>query len=175
MALVPYRSFFSGPFEANRKARWVMYNWRLTSFVVFGFLFWSVSMASAGFVWAVLAALLSGSGEKPRTIIKAEDGSGTPIKTEDDEPAFPLQIPESSGKAPRIKREEESEDEEGIKEEETEEEGVKEEAEEEADEELPEDRGEGSSEVVGAGTGVESAHARGVQRRRSHLFHDRQA
>ncbi|PYI05924.1 adipose-regulatory protein [Aspergillus sclerotiicarbonarius CBS 121057] len=168
-AKVMFRARFTG-------LRWVMYNWRLTSFVIFGFLFWSVSMASAGIAWVILAALLSGGGgEKPRAVIKAEDRSGTPIKTEDDEPVFPAQVPEPSDKAPRIKREDESEDEEDIKEEDADEEEAVKEEEVEAEEDLQDDRGEGPSGAVGAGTGVESAQAQGVQRRRSHLFGDNQA
>ncbi|RAK99784.1 seipin [Aspergillus ibericus CBS 121593] len=174
-AKVMFRARFTG-------LRWVMYNWRLTSFVVFGCLFWSVSMVSAGVVWVILATLLSGGGEPPRAVVKAEDRSGTPIKAEeDDEPIFPAEIPESSSKAPKIKRDEDSEEEE-VKEEEEEEEAVKEEesealaeAEAEAEEDSREDRGEGPSGAAGIGTAVESAHARGVQRRRSHHFRDNQA
>ncbi|EHA22006.1 hypothetical protein ASPNIDRAFT_56432 [Aspergillus niger ATCC 1015] len=119
-AKVTFRARFTG-------LRWVMYNWRLTSFVVFGFLFWSVSMASTGLAWVVFASLLSSRAEKEED---EEDNGGIADEDETDEDNYLY--------------EEDAED----------------------------GRGEGPSEASGTGTARESAHARGVQRRRSHIIQE---
>ncbi|KAJ5512021.1 Survival protein SurE-like phosphatase/nucleotidase [Penicillium expansum] len=49
--------------------RWIMYRWRITSFVVFSSLFWSVSMLSAGVTWLAMTWIL---GIIPKDEIKEE-------------------------------------------------------------------------------------------------------
>lgn len=156
-----------------------MYNWRLTSFVVFGFLFWSVSMASTGLAWVVFASLLSSRGDTSGPVVKKEDRSATPIikkeEEEIDEPLFHLPIAESSKTAEKrrvtgpeeAEKEEDEEDNGGIADEdETDEDNYL------YEEDAEDGRGEGPSEASGTGTVRESAHARGVQRRRSHIIQE---
>ncbi|GKZ75690.1 hypothetical protein AnigIFM56816_000349 [Aspergillus niger] len=160
-AKVTFRARFTG-------LRWVMYNWRLTSFVVFGFLFWSVSMASTGLAWVVFASLLSSRGDTSGPVVKKEDRSATPIikkEEEVDEPLFHLPIAESSKTAEKrrvtgpeeAEKEEDEEDNGGIADEdETDEDNYL------YEEDAEDGRGEGPSEASGTGTARESAHARGV-------------
>lgn len=49
--------------------RWLMYRWKITSFVVFSSLFWSVSLLSASLTWLVLTWVL---GAAPKTEVKEE-------------------------------------------------------------------------------------------------------
>ncbi|GCB25131.1 seipin homolog [Aspergillus awamori] len=169
-AKVTFRARFTG-------LRWVMYNWRLTSFVVFGFLFWSVSMASTGLAWVVFASLLSSRGDTSGPVVKKEDRSATPIikkeEEEIDEPLFHLPIAESSKTAEKrrvtgpeeAEKDEDEEDNGGIADEdETDEDNYL------YEEDAENGRGEGPLEASGTGTARESAHARGVQRRRSHII-----
>lgn len=175
--------------DADRKVSWAMYNWRLTSFVVFGFLFWSISMASAGLAWLVLASLLSSRNDTSGPVVdssrddtsgpvvKEEDRSATPlIKKEEeeiDEPLSDVPIAESLKAAGKMRA---IEPEDAVKEED--EEGDVGSADEialnkilfEGDEE--DGRGEEPLEASGSGTARESAHARGVQRRRSHIIQE---
>lgn len=146
-------------------------------------------MASAGLAWLVLASLLSSrddtSGpvvdssrnDTSGPVVKEEDRSATPlIKKEEeeiDEPLSDVPIAESS-KAAGKRRAIEPED--AVKEED--EEGDVGSADEialnkilfEGDEE--DGRGEEPLEASGSGTARESAHARGVQRRRSHVIQE---
>ncbi|PYH65191.1 seipin [Aspergillus vadensis CBS 113365] len=177
MQVYKAKVMFRARFTGLRKVSWVMYNWRLTSFVVFGFLFWSISMASAGLAWLVLASLLSSRDETSGPVVKEEDRSATPlIKKEEeeiDEPLSDVPIAESS-KAAGKRRAIEPED--AVKEEDEEDDGGS--ADEialnkilfEGDEE--DGRGEEPLEASGSGTARESAYARGVQRRRSHIVQE---
>ncbi|GKZ28814.1 hypothetical protein AbraIFM66950_000611 [Aspergillus brasiliensis] len=161
--------------EADSKVSWVMYNWRLTSFVVFGFMFWSVSMASTGVAWVVLASLFSSRGDTSGPIVKKEDRSATPIikkeeEEEAEEPLFHLPIAESSKAAEKRRAEEPEEAENEEDDEDTG--GYADETDEDNylyEEDAEDGRGEGPLEVSGTGTARESAHARGVQRRRRHI------
>ncbi|KAF9889120.1 hypothetical protein FE257_007609 [Aspergillus nanangensis] len=78
-------------------------------------------------------------------VIKAETDGGKSIKKEpSDEPTSPLVIPSGSlAEGGRVKREEEYQ---------------------------ADDESDDSEETLAAGTGIESAEARGLQRRRSHQF-----
>ncbi|KAF2111714.1 putative adipose-regulatory protein-domain-containing protein [Lophiotrema nucula] len=75
--------------------RWVMYQYRLTSFVVFTTLFWGTEMAVVLSTWAVFTLLFSGPPIKEeiegRKIKEEGEGQATP-KTEpgDSEPTTPL-------------------------------------------------------------------------------------
>ncbi|KAJ5481319.1 hypothetical protein N7475_000131 [Penicillium sp. IBT 31633x] len=110
--------------------RWLMYRWKITSFVVFSSLFWSVSMLSASLTWLALTWILGTISENE---IKGEPEEL--IKEESEE----LETSEESS---------------GIK---------KEEPESRLLSDYPAE-GEGA----GQGSGLESAEARGLQKRRSH-------
>ncbi|PYH43325.1 seipin [Aspergillus saccharolyticus JOP 1030-1] len=140
-AKVMFKATFTG-------LRWVMYNWKVTSSVVFGFMFWSVSMVTAGMVWAMLAIAFNHPKEAEKAVIKTESGSETLVKSEDTDDISPFDIP---SEVSYIKKEGELEEEGSIG-------------------DIEEDRGAESSDVSGSGTGLESAHSRGVQRRRSRRF-----
>ncbi|RAL15561.1 seipin [Aspergillus homomorphus CBS 101889] len=152
-ARVMFKATFTG-------LRWTMYNWRLTSFVIFGFMFWSVSMVTGGMVWAALAILFHRSNGEEKDIVKTENDSETIVKSEDtDELSSPFDIPSDPAYTRRLKIKREID------------------MEEEGDymnEDTDEDRGAGPSDVsrTGSGSGLESAPARGVQRRRSHIFRE---
>lgn len=60
--------------------RWFMYRWKLTSFVVFSSLFWTVSMASASLTWFLLTWVLK--SETPKNEIKEEEELPEAIKEE---------------------------------------------------------------------------------------------
>lgn len=57
-----------------------MYRWKLTSFVVFSSLFWTVSMASASLTWFLLTWVLK--SETPKNEIKEEEELPEAIKEE---------------------------------------------------------------------------------------------
>lgn len=48
-----------------------MYRWKLTSFVVFSSVFWTVSMASASLTWFLLTWIMQ--SDKPKGSIKEDD------------------------------------------------------------------------------------------------------
>lgn len=81
MQIYSARAVFRARF---RGLRWVMYNHRIASAVVFVGMFWSVEMVFAVLAWAVLAAYL-GPAIKSRTQIKEEDESE--LESADEEPA----------------------------------------------------------------------------------------
>ncbi|PYI20556.1 adipose-regulatory protein [Aspergillus violaceofuscus CBS 115571] len=149
-ARVMFKATFTG-------LRWIMYNWKLTSFVIFGFMFWSVSMVTAGMVWALLAIVFHHPKEEGKdVVVKTESGSEAVVKSEDtDEPSSLFDVPSETShiRGTSIKKEEDLDDEGS-----------------DAIEDTDEDRGAESSDVSGIGTGLESAHAQGIQRRRSHLI-----
>ncbi|KAK1143014.1 hypothetical protein N8T08_007078 [Aspergillus melleus] len=142
-AKVAFRARFTG-------MRWLMYNWRITSFFVFTFMFWSISMISATIAWLTLAAIFN-TGEDKTVILKKEDRDDTRIKQEPLEEStspFGSSLDTSNEQPERsVKKEKEYQ------------------ADDESDE-SPEDR------ASGAGTGLESSRAQGVQRRRRHLYGD---
>ncbi|PYH78967.1 adipose-regulatory protein [Aspergillus uvarum CBS 121591] len=148
-ARVMFKATFTG-------LRWIMYNWKLTSFVIFGFMFWSVSMVTAGMVWALLAIVFHHPKEEGKDVVKTESGSEAVVKSEDtDEPPSLFDVPSeiSHIRGTPIKQEEDLDD-----------------GGSDSIEDTDGDRGAESSDVSGTGTGLESAHARGIQRRRSHLI-----
>lgn len=135
--------------------RWFVYNWRLTSFVLFGFIFWFVSMLSTTIVWISLAYLFSGKGKgQGETTIKQETPDDASIKDEDED--------EDSGdlsRFPPAHTKTEHDSEEGDP------------RSEQASTSETEDAGDTrDTSHGGMGTGVESAGDRGVQRRRSRMF-----
>ncbi|OQD85913.1 hypothetical protein PENANT_c009G04338 [Penicillium antarcticum] len=113
--------------------RWLMYRWKITSFVVFASLFWFVSVGSASLTWLALTWVL-----QPATIPKTEisDEPQGFVKDESDGDS-------SSGETFRVKKEEAPES--------------------SLVHSLP------AEDEAGMGSGLESAEARGLQRRRSHL------
>ncbi|KAB8229973.1 seipin [Aspergillus alliaceus] len=148
-AKVEFRARFTG-------LRWMMYNWKITSFIIFSSLFWGVCMTSASISWAILASLSSTGRNGSESEVKEEAGDEIPIKQEPSEETPSLmEATSSSSNNPAEKGK------------------VKKEYEYEADD----DESDGSRpfEEVGSGTGVESAEARGVQRRRNRLFKDEQS
>lgn len=136
--------------------RWVMYNWRLSSFAIFSTLFWGISVLSAGAAWAFLAFIFGSRTERHTKYDKRRDRdkSESPIKEETDHEAV---NPHSVG--PTIKEDDLAEQ-------------PSVSPTSEADDEY-DSAGEGQSTDVhgefGAGTGFESPGARRLQRRRSHF------
>lgn len=111
-----------------------MYRWKITSFVVFSSLFWSVSILSAGLTWLAMAWVL---GTEPKNEIKEEPEDSIKEDTEEQD---------TSDESSEVKKEEPEEQERRL---------------------LSSYPAEGDE--AGTGSGLESAEARGVQRRRSHL------
>ncbi|KAL1953173.1 hypothetical protein VTO42DRAFT_3433 [Malbranchea cinnamomea] len=79
-AVVRFNARFTG-------LRWVMYNWRLLSFMLFSFTFWVVSILVAFAVWMALSAapesksrpsVESTNGNTPSVKAESEDGDRTP-------------------------------------------------------------------------------------------------
>ncbi|KAE8353304.1 putative adipose-regulatory protein-domain-containing protein [Aspergillus coremiiformis] len=151
-AKVEFRARFTG-------LRRMMYNWKITSFVIFSSLFWCVCMTSASISWVILAALSSAGRDGSQLGVKEEAGDEPRIKQESFEEVFsPMEAPSSSSydsvEKEKLKREDEYE------------------ADDDESDGSPTDLGVQPSEKSGSGTGLESAEARGVQRRRSHRFTD---
>ncbi|KAE8373398.1 putative adipose-regulatory protein-domain-containing protein [Aspergillus bertholletiae] len=149
-ATVEFRARFTG-------LRWMMYNWKITSFFIFSSLFWSICMTSASMSWVIIASISSMGKREPE--VKDEADDETLIKQEPSEETSSLmEAPSTSSTNPeekrRIKREDDYE------------------ADDDESDGSPRDRGTLPSEEAGAGTGLESAGARGVHRRRSRLFND---
>lgn len=111
-----------------------MYRWRITSFIVFSSLFWSVSMLSAGVTWLAMTWIL---GTIPKDEIKGEPEDSIKEDPEDQD---------TSDESSEVKKEEPEEQERRL---------------------LSSYLAEGDE--ASTGSGIESAEARGVQRRRSHL------
>lgn len=82
---------------ANCIFRWFMYRWKLTSFVVFSSLFWTVSVASASLTWFILTSIMQ-SGI-PQAEIKEEENVPESIKEEPEDSS-------SSSDSVKIKKEE---------------------------------------------------------------------
>ncbi|KAL4979294.1 putative adipose-regulatory protein-domain-containing protein [Aspergillus desertorum] len=150
-AKVRFRASFAG-------LRWIMYHWKIPSFFVFSFMFWSVSMLSFSLSW-VLLAWLSNKGvkteeEEEEAVKEEESGNEPTIKEEQSEKLGLLDIESTT---------------------ETSERG----GESNSDDEVNHlyDVGNrrrittaGPLEAAGSGTGTESAGPSGIQRRRSRLF-----
>lgn len=122
-------------------------------------------MASTSIVWIILTYSFGSSDSDQGSRIKQEMESDTSIKEESDDESVDISKFRSSSRGPlsKIKTEHDSE------------EDVKPEASsaseaEETDSGSPEDEAGDSAGHRGAGTGLESAEDRGVQRRRSRLF-----
>ncbi|KAL3430742.1 putative adipose-regulatory protein-domain-containing protein [Aspergillus tetrazonus] len=142
--------------------RWIMYHWRIPSFFVFSFMFWSVSMLSFSLSWILLACL-----------------SNKGVKTEEEEEEEGVKEEEDSGTEPTIK--EEQSEKLGLLDIESTAETSDREGETDSDDGVNHlyDVGRkrrittaesGPLEAAGSGTGTESAGPSGVQRRRSRLF-----
>ncbi|KAA8646141.1 seipin [Aspergillus tanneri] len=150
-AKVEIRARFTG-------LRWMIYYWKITSFVVFTFLFWGISMTSASIVWITLTAISVGDKDTHKVKVKKEYRDDFWIKDEPlDESTSPWETSlDTSNDQP--------------------EQGTKREKEYQADDEsdgisLSEDHS-GGQDASGAGTGRESPEAQGIQRRRGHLSTD---
>ncbi|KAJ5891993.1 uncharacterized protein N7473_008221 [Penicillium subrubescens] len=89
-ARVEFRARFTG-------LRWFMYRWKLTFFMVFSSLFWTVSMASASLTWFILTWIMQ--AEKPEAAIKEEEDIPEAIKEEPEDSS-------SSSDSVKIKKEE---------------------------------------------------------------------
>ncbi|KAJ5167887.1 uncharacterized protein N7482_003481 [Penicillium canariense] len=88
-ARVEFRARFTG-------LRWFMYRWKLTSFVVFSSLFWTVSMASASLTWLLLSLILQPGTLKEE--IKEEEETPEAIKDDPEDSS-------SSSEPVKIKKE----------------------------------------------------------------------
>ncbi|KAJ5924808.1 hypothetical protein N7466_008995 [Penicillium verhagenii] len=132
-ARVEFRARFTG-------LRWFMYRWKLTSFVIFSSMFWTVSMASASFTWFVLNLVLQ-PGPVSTEKIKDEDQDQDLVKDEPESEAIG-----SYSEAVKVKKEE---------------------PEEQASSSLLQSYLAGEDD--GVGSGLEDPEERGLQKRRSHL------
>ncbi|KAG2412323.1 hypothetical protein HFD88_009880 [Aspergillus terreus] len=145
-AKVAFRARFTG-------LRWAMYNWKITSFVIFSFLFWNTFMASAGISWLIFASIYKGTWVHPDPEIKPEERDDVVIKKEESaEPTSLLQTPPVPSNDPaetKNKKEEEYQ------------------ADDESDSDTTGVPAASPSGDSSRGTGLESAEARGLQRRRS--------
>lgn len=90
---------------ANYLNRWMMYRWKITSFVVFSSLFWSVSMLSASLTWLALSWLLVPTPknkikDEPRPPVKDEleeqTSSDESVKKEESESRLLYRVPAES-------------------------------------------------------------------------------
>lgn len=113
-----------------------MYRWKITSFVIFSSLFWTISMSSVGVTWLLMNWVLH--------------PAATPEEIKEESPDMVKNEPEtedigSSGEPVKVKKEEPEEAESSS---------------------LLQSYTEGEAAI---GSGLESAEARGLQRRRSHL------
>ena len=135
-----------------------MYNWRLSSFVVFTALFWTVSVVSTGTVWFVLASIFGGKSKARHVDVKREedyDESESTVKEEsDDETRNPHFI------KPKI--EDDSEEQPGFS-------PLTSEQEEDDDDDLGESTTISARSVFGSGTGFQRPSGLQIQRRRSHF------
>ncbi|KAJ5736249.1 uncharacterized protein N7483_001374 [Penicillium malachiteum] len=132
-ARVEFRARFTG-------LRWFMYRWKLTSFVVFSSLFWTVSMSTASLIWFVLSSL------------KPESTSTDEIKDEEQDLIKDEPVTEESeslfSESFKIKKEQ---------------------PEEQASSSSLLQSYKADSDEGGMGSGLESSEAQGVQKRRSRL------
>ncbi|KAL1989410.1 hypothetical protein VTN96DRAFT_172 [Rasamsonia emersonii] len=177
-AIVKFKANFTG-------LRWIMYNWRILSFIVFTSMFWGVSMVSTSVAWLLLSSYLSPNNSQSEQPIKREDSGEDDGHGESEEesadpfsgdlsdnqrilPTVPRQMPQ--GYPGRAK----SEDEGIIKQEEIEGSSAISPLAGEADDEAEqvEAMGAAGNFDSGIGTGLDSGST-GVQRRRSRLFDDR--
>ena len=124
-------------------------------------------MASTSIVWIILAYSFGSSDGDQETKIKQETRSDTLVKEESDDESVDIsKFPSSSSHGPPSKK---------IKTEHDSEENVNPEPSttseaEETDSGSPADEAGDSAGHGGAGTGLESAEDRGIQRRRSRIF-----
>ncbi|KAF7715673.1 Uncharacterized protein PECH_001549 [Penicillium ucsense] len=80
-AHVEFRARFSG-------LRWAMYRWRLTSFVIFSTLFWTISVASASLTWFILTWVMQSEPVQGKTKIKEEIERIERIKEESEDRSY---------------------------------------------------------------------------------------
>jgi len=83
-----------------RGLRYLMYTWRLTSFVIFTSIFWGVELTTTAFLWLMLSLFLTSSTDEPikkeekHLSIKEEPGTASevaPVKLEQKEPQYTVQ------------------------------------------------------------------------------------
>lgn len=142
--------------QADQDDRWFVYNWRITSFVIFGFMFWCASMGSMSIVWLALAYLFSTVNVTPETKIKEEEAQDdVSIKQESEVESV------GASKFPPARH--------GPLQTEA---GLESEGDDRKSETSTASETEQAEGEDGTGTGLESAEARGVQRRRSRMFHE---
>lgn len=153
-----------------------MYKWRLSSFLFFTSMFWSVSMVSTSLAWVLFASILAKEPLSRKKPIKAEEArsSNVSVKQEADEEtdpfvAKPHRVQGRGSAQSRVKGEEDTDDPELSK-------GSSLfSSDSEGDVGVAQEGGVAAARVpAGTGTGLESAEARGVQRRRSHMTEEAQ-
>ncbi|KAL4810424.1 putative adipose-regulatory protein-domain-containing protein [Aspergillus unguis] len=153
-AKVMFRTRFTG-------LRWIMYQWRIPSFFVFSFMFWSVSMFSFSVSWVLLACFFNTGvtvkeeGDDDDDNVKIEETESEPTVKEEQSERLGLLDFESSTDYSDKGAQTDSDDEFNI-------DGR------DKDQILRPDPG--PSDAAGSGTGTERAEARGIQRRRSRLI-----
>lgn len=136
-----------------------MYNWKISSFLVFSAMFWGVSMTSTGVAWLLFASFFSSDAkDREKEVKKEERDDNAPIIKEetDDETVDPL------ASIPGAKKEE------GL-EEQTKLSSHASEADDESDDVQEGQSASAHDEHRATGTGFESPGARRIQRRRSHF------
>ncbi|KAL4896919.1 putative adipose-regulatory protein-domain-containing protein [Aspergillus ambiguus] len=137
--------------------RWIMYNWKITSFVVFSFILWNTCVTSIAISWLLFASVYNRDRAKPKQEVKTEDHDEPLIKKEESpEPGSPFDsAPVSSNTQADSKRKKEEYQ-----------------ADDESDDDLAQIPAAGPSGDSGTGTGLESAEAPGLQRRKSRQFEE---
>jgi len=176
-AVVAFRAKFMG-------LRWIMYNWKISSFFIFVTLFWSVSMVCMGISWWFLSMYFKSKAPQGGPIKgNIEDDSDDVDSAEDlDDPHTTPSLSDSQPEFPtlsgKVRRKHfgsvKEEDEELIKQEEMEASinisPLIVEADDEADE-VDGAKAGGTTTDSGIGTSFERS-SRGIQRRRSRQFSD---
>jgi seipin len=123
--------------------RYLMYNWRLTSFVIFTTIFWGVELSVTGIIWLFLSTILSSKAETPMKTEKAKRIKQEEVSVEEPSP----KIKEEPKEAPLHEVSPASEGD--IEDEEEPELGV-----------IVEDSRRGAPSDSGLGTSLESSHTR---------------
>lgn len=154
-----------------------MYKWRLSSFLFFTSMFWTVSMVSTSLAWILFASIFAKEPSSRKKPIKAEEESGyVSVKQEaseetDDPFAAKPQRPRGRDSAQSLVKSEDTADEPELSK------GSSLFSSESGDDDsaLVQEGGIPAARMpAGTGTGLESAEARGVQRRRSHMAEEAQ-
>jgi seipin len=82
--------------SSNNITRWIMYNYRILSFIIFTSTFWTVSMTSATLTWLVISWYFAPTDPQPKEEPAANGhANGSAVKTESSEEPFDIFSTES--------------------------------------------------------------------------------